>query len=95
MAENKIHKDNLDRCIDLTRTYYAVGTLANEDALQEMLEAAKELENDVGLGVFALLDFISSIIRYSGMKPEATNEDIYKVLEVLGWQVAADEQAEH
>ena len=92
MVDKNIPKDNLDRCIELTRTYYQS---VDEGACRAMLGACKELEGAVRIGIYALNDVISGIVRPSGLKPDATNEDIYKVLEVLGWSVVSDEQAEH
>ena len=87
MSDKNIPKKTLDKLLDLTRTYYGGDTLANEDALAEMIREYRRMEADVAIGCFALLDFIASIIRYSGLKRDATNDDIYKVLEVLGWTV--------
>lgn len=88
MADNKIPKEKLDDVLAVARHYYDLNTKAGDtDALTAMLASARDLEEEAEIGMHALLDVITGIVRYSGLKHDATNEDIYKVLEVLGWTV--------
>lgn len=96
MSEKKIPREALDEAIAAVRHYYSTETPAGEkEALNEMSSACRRAESAAGTGVCIVSDLLGSILTYSGLKREATNQDIYKVLEVLGWQVVADGQAEH
>jgi hypothetical protein len=59
----------------------------NRDLLDELSNACRELEESVDLGIVVFANLLSSILNRFGLKYDATNEDIYKVLEVLGWEV--------
>ena len=91
MSEKKIPKAKLDRCIELSRRYFDVTGPLNHDLLDEKIDACRDLEKTVGLGIVVFSDLLSGILNYYGLKRDATNEDIYKVLEVLGWQVTDGE----
>ena len=91
----KIPKAKLDRCIELSRRYFDVTTPMDHDLLDAKIEACNELERAVDVGYIVFSDLLSSVLTYHGLNNNATNEDIYKVLEVLGWQVVDDESAEH
>lgn len=84
MNERVMPKAKLDNLVLMCRGFYED---VNNDTLDKMFEATRDLEKEVGLGTSSLQDVITGIIRYSGLKHDATNEDIYKVLEVLGWTV--------
>lgn len=83
----KIPKAKLDRCIELNRRYFDVMSPFDDDLLNEKIDVGNKLELEVKVGIMILSNLLSSIMAYSGLKPDATNEDIYKVLEVLGWEV--------
>ena len=95
MSDKKLSKAKLDELLILCNEYYHGDVVADKDALDKMVEAGKALERDAGIGMFSLLDFVTGMIRSGGLKPDATIEDICKVLEVLDWQVVDDEQTEH
>ena len=95
MSEKKIPKAKLDRCIELSRRYFDIKTPMDHDLLDKKIEAFNELEREVKVGYIVLSDLMRGILDWYGLKNDATNEDIYKVLEVLGWQVVDDESAEH
>lgn len=84
MSEKKIPKEKLDNMIRLCRGYYH--NLDN-DALDEMMEATRDLEGAIDVSLFSTQEIVTGILRHRGLKPDATNEDIYKVMEVLGWTV--------
>lgn len=79
-----INKAKLDAGIDLVKRYYVDDKM---DVLRDMLATTNEAEQLAGLGLHSINELLTSITRPSGLKPDATNEDIYKVLEVLGWSV--------
>ena len=72
MSEKKLPRVKLERAINLVKAVYG-GT---------DWEAAQSKLPD-----YVLVDFVASICRYNGLNPDVTNEDIYKVLEALGWEV--------
>lgn len=80
-----INKAKLDEAIELTRQYYFNDY--DEDVLKQMLAAGRAVEKAAGLRLHTMADLIGSIIGSTCLKPNCTNEDIYKVLEVLGWSV--------
>jgi uncharacterized protein YutE (UPF0331/DUF86 family) len=80
-----IPKEKLDAAIEKVRDYYHGGY--DEDVLRDMMAACREVEKACGFSLHAMIDLLVGIVRHGGMKPDATNEDIYKVLEVLGWSV--------
>lgn len=87
MSEKKIPKAQLDRCIELNRRYFDVMSPFDQELLNEKIDVCNELEREVKVGIMILSNLLCSIMAYSGLKNDATNEDIYKVLEVLGWEV--------
>ena len=95
MSEKKIPKAKLDRCIELSRRCFDVMSPFDRELLNEKIEACNELDRAVDVRYIVFSDLLSSVLTYHGLKTDATNEDIYKVLEVLGWQVVDDESAEH
>ena len=88
MGEKKLPRAKLERAINLVKAVYG-GTdwEAAQSKLSDMVNACCNLGSEVGIGAYVLVDFAASICRYNGLNPDATNEDIYKVLEALGWEV--------
>lgn len=79
-----INKAKLDAAIELVKRYYH---LDEQDVLEEMLDSTCEVEKCAMLGLHTIIELLTSILRPSGLKAYAANEDVYKVLEVLGWTV--------
>lgn len=95
MAENKLPKEKLDEMMRLTEEIFAPGAW-NDDIdvkIHERTKKARSLpENGVDLYWMHYLDLVDVVHRMAqGDKYEA----LYKVLEVLGWQVTDDEPADH
>ena len=88
MEAKKLPRAKLERAINLVKTVYGMTDWeAAQSKLSDMVNACCNLGIEVGIGAYVLVDFIASICRYNGLKPDVTNEDIYKVLEALGWEV--------
>ncbi len=84
----KISKVHLDKIIRMSRELYS-GRCTNVDALvTDRIVEAKALAEEVGLNWLVPLDFIDCIVLDGGLKPDAENEFIYSVLNLLGWEVA-------
>lgn len=87
MTEKKIPKMQLDQCIEATKNYFDPNVPFSHGLLDAKIDVCLRLEESVRVGMIVFGDFLGSILTPSGLRPDATNEDIYKVLEVLGWQV--------
>lgn len=86
----KIDKVLLDGFIevhrDLVQTDVMDG-LAFSEAVGRCHERAERVQAACGVYWGAADDFMHSLLRKGGIFPEASNEDIYRVLEMLGWEV--------
>lgn len=88
----KIKKAQLITLICMIRNYwtadYFVGCKLDCELMQAKLKSIQMYEEKAfGSNEVSLRDFLMSVIGGFGLKPDATNEDIYKVLEVLGYEV--------
>jgi hypothetical protein len=81
----KISKKKLDYIIALTREYWETG---NRNILGYRIDKATELQPTTGLSWSGILDFVDGILH--GFAPDATDDEIYCALRVLGWE-ATDE----
>lgn len=85
MSEKKLPKAKLDWLIVACAAFYSATCDAKREcAWKEVSRASKAISPDSFVRVYALQDLITGIVRLS---PDATKEDVYKVLEVLGWTV--------
>ena len=84
-----IGKALLDNAIDKCRAHYVSDGDGDISAsASAFVDACTAVEKSAGLCLCAVSDLLASIYpQYKGLKPDASNEDIYKVLEVLGWTV--------
>lgn len=78
-----IPKKELDAAINADRKYYQGGgtlesTTASFEALEKVTHVARTTWSELLMEIFA----------YSGLKKNATNEDIYAVLQALDWEVS-------
>jgi hypothetical protein len=81
-----ISKPLLDEAIKQARLWFDV-TIPHEQKDVHTYIGATDLAYPKLDSGYILADLLCGILTYSGLKPDATNEDIYKVLEVLGWTV--------
>jgi hypothetical protein len=87
-----INKAKLDAAIKLTRDYHENYT-DDEAVYKPILHARIDAAHEAARGNWLhLLDIIDGSY---GMNREITNEDIYKVLELLGWQVVSDDAGDN
>lgn len=78
-----IPKNLLDTAIDAARGYYDGAV-----KLDTILNAERAVARDTNGDPTVWGDLFMAIIpRHGGLKPDATNEDIYAVLNVLGYEV--------
>ena len=80
----KIKKKLLDCLIYLNRLYWKDG---ETDLLPGIFAVAMEIEEESHVDWLSIKELIASIIRPGGFAEGASNEKIYEVLKVLGWEV--------
>lgn len=81
-----IRKPLLDKAIEQARFWFDVNVTTEEKDVHKYLEAC-EAAKPYEMGDYGLDNLFAAILRYRGLKPDATNEDIYKVLKFFGWAV--------
>lgn len=77
-------KAKLDKLIEMVREYW---TNLDIKTAAERLEKMNTYKDKHFPKRCDIMPMLNSILSCFGMKQDATNEDIYKVLEVLGWEV--------
>lgn len=86
MQRKPIPKKLLDETIAECRKYW------NDDpgglSWADILPLCQRLHKATGINWNSWSDFLSAILPRTGLKADATNEDIYAVLRLLGWEVA-------
>lgn len=82
--DKTLNKTKLDELIERIRHYWHEGEVS--EATEKLVSMRKFYEANFPRDL-DLRGFLNSIISGFGLKPEATNEDIYKALEVLGYEV--------
>ena len=81
----QIPKKQLDKVIGLTREYWKDG---DTDILGERIRMCESLN----IGWCPALDLMDGILQNSGFCPDASNELIYDIIRLLGWEVMDDEK---
>ena len=81
----RISKKLLDTLIYLERLYWKDGEVV---LLPGVHAVAMEIECDCGLDWLSIKELVGSIVRHHGFLEDASNEKIYEVLNVLGWEVS-------
>lgn len=81
-----IPKGLLDEALAYLKDYYHCSP--TKQVLERTHTITHEIEFHTGVAWYSLEDLICSILSGSGVKPDATNEDIYAILRLLGWEVS-------
>lgn len=87
----QIPMKQFDKVVRLSREYWDEGSIVT---LQERTKVAMKIREVTGIDWLAIIDFVDAIIRRTGILPDASDEMIYILLRVLGWEVA-DNVEEH
>lgn len=74
----------------LSREFWESGDSGNNALLRERIKVAQGVRDDTGIDWLAIIDFIDCIIRPSGFVPGASDEMLFILLRVLGWEVVED-----
>lgn len=80
----QIRRKLLDSLICLERLYWETG---NADILPGAISIAMEISEESNVEWLSIKDFATSIVINNGLSKDASNEKIYEVLNVLGWEV--------
>lgn len=81
----KIPKALLNEAITLTREYYVSGS---RETLSRLNDLSRQIEDETGIWWNNIENLLSSVLSYHGIKPDATPENIYAILRLLGWEVS-------
>lgn len=87
----QIPKKQFDELVRLSREFWADIDKAH---LKKRIDVAMEIREATGIDWMAIIDFVDCIIRSTGVLPGASDEMLYILLRVLGWEVA-DNVEEH
>lgn len=85
----KIPKKQFDEVLRLSRDIWEKH---EQEPIKERIKVAQEITNVTGLDWMAIMDFIDCIIRSSGFVPGASDDFIYLLLRVLGWEVVDENE---
>ena len=86
MATKTIPKVWLDKAIAGVKEYWS--NPKDIQALDRISEATHEIEHAPAIVYFAVDNLLTGILCITGCKPDASNEDIYAILRLLGWEVS-------
>lgn len=81
----KIPKALLNDAIVFTQDYYASGFA---ETLLQLSDRSMRIEEKTGIWWNNIENLLSSILSFQGIKPDATHEDVYAILRLLGWEVS-------
>lgn len=85
MRNKQLNKKDLDKLLRYIRSYWGHKTTDTEAVLDAITAAANQM---VGDGWLALTDLLHGILGAHGFCVNASNERIYDVFRLLGWEVA-------
>ena len=86
MAKRPIPKALLDRAIELTMQYWH--SASHPLAVEDIISLCMQIQDVTGINWFSLQNMLDSVFPVAGLKEDATNEDIYAILRLLGWKVS-------
>lgn len=85
----KISKKMFDSVLRMTRKYWKTG---DKDIVIAKIAVSEDLKRETGIDWLAFSDLADCILMPHGFKPSASNDTIYAVLNVLGYEVMDDEE---
>lgn len=85
----QIPKKQFDELVRLSRQFWEG---IDTTLLKDRIDVAMEIREATGIDWMAIVDFIDCIIRSTGILPGASDEMLYNLLRVLGWEVADVEE---
>lgn len=83
----KISKVKLDQLIEASKAYYGVDFKSKAEC-KKLVDILVDTNENLGCKAKHVDSLIFAIVaRGTGLKPDASHEDIYKILEMLGYEV--------
>lgn len=90
MSKKKIIiRKDLVELLSLTREHY-YGECLDDVGLQRRIDASIRIDEAGGPHWCRLENFISGLLGYRGIWKDATNWDIFGLLEQLGWEIVEE-----
>lgn len=86
----RLPKKELDGMIEAKRAYWAKDMQSveeHEPLLDAMVESRRAMDVKVPNVGYTLQQFLSGILGGWGLAQGATNEEIYTILKLLGWEI--------
>lgn len=83
----KVSKKMFDLAIENCRKYWELPLNDCVKFGDEWQIICMDIGNETNSSWSAWKDLLSSVLSSSGLKPFATNEQIYEILKILGWEV--------
>ena len=80
----KIPKKQFDDFVSTSREFWET---VDTDLVKKRISMTQEIGKTTGIDWSAILDFVDSVIRYTGFLPGADNETFYSLLRLMGWEV--------
>ena len=84
---NKVPKTILNKCIENCRNFWKTPHPDCQKYLDALTTYSEVLAEITNLSAFSWQDIIGGILANDGINKDATNEQIYEVLKILGWEV--------
>lgn len=84
MRDKQLNKKVLDKLLRYTRSFWNHTAKDIDAILEARMEAAKQL---VGGSWIAIIDLLDAIFEVRGFHKNTSNESVYDVLRMLGWDV--------
>lgn len=91
MSEKIIPRKEMEQMMaqnDIIRHAASAMSPGFREALNKRISLAQKIDKAAGVDWLALVDLLECIFLSRGFKPDATFEDVERVLSVLGWQVS-------
>lgn len=83
----KVPKTILNKCIENCRNFWKTPHPDSQKYLDLLCTYSEVLAEATNLSAFSWQDIIDGILANDGINNEATNDQIYEVLKILGWEV--------
>ena len=84
---NKVPKRTLNPCIEICRSFWQTPYPDCKKYLDSLRIYSDDLDEATKTSAISWEDFLGGILANNGINKDASNEQIYEVLKILGWEV--------